>query len=124
MIGAIYIPEKIYDNENYYRNPRYNRAGEFIENLVTDNVLEFSHRYFHLASFEEFLFEDLPEFINMGYMRSTTTHNNAVYFLPPNANMKQNAVHFHYSKNVLKFYDVEPIDFAYHREILREKAGL
>lgn len=124
MIGAIVIPEKIYDNENYYKKELYNRGGEFIENMVTDNVLEFSHRYFHLATFKEFLTEDLPEFINMGYMRSTTTYNNAVYFLPQYANMKQEAIHFHYTKNAIKFFDVEPLDFAQYRETLREKAGL
>ena len=64
LIAAIQIPEQIYDRENFFNNEKYNRAGEFIENMVTDNMLEFHHRWFNMASFEEFLMEDLPEYMN------------------------------------------------------------
>lgn len=69
QIGRIEIPEKVYDNENLYRieADKYSRGGEFIENLVTDNMIEYCHRWFHLANIEEFI-EDIDEFYyNKGF---------------------------------------------------------
>ena len=40
---------------------RYSRSGEFIENMVTDNEIEFCKRWFHLAGFNELL-EDANEY--------------------------------------------------------------
>ena len=61
QIGYIDIPEQVYDNENTYHLDKYSRGGEFIENLTSDNLLEFSHRWLHLAGFKEFL-EDWAEY--------------------------------------------------------------
>lgn len=65
QVGRIIIPEKVYQNENVYKTEedKYSRSGEFIENLVTDNIIEYCKRWFHLAGFTEFL-EDLNEFYN------------------------------------------------------------
>ena len=40
---------------------KYSRSGEFIENMVTDNEIEFCKRWFHLAGFNELL-EDANEY--------------------------------------------------------------
>lgn len=54
---------------------KYSRGGEFIENMVTDNEIEFCKRWFHLAGFNELL-EDANEyfesrtFSNMSYIQS------------------------------------------------------
>ena len=54
---------------------KYSRSGEFIENMVTDNEIEFCKRWFHLAGFNELL-EDANEyfenkmFSNMNYIQS------------------------------------------------------
>lgn len=63
QVGRIVIPEKVYQNENVYKTDedKYSRGGEFVENLVTDNIIEYCKRWFHLAGFTEFL-EDLNEF--------------------------------------------------------------
>ena len=66
QVGKIIIPEKVYKNENSYNQEKYSRAGEFIENMVTDNILEFAHRYFNLASYKEML-EDFEEYYRMKY---------------------------------------------------------
>lgn len=63
QIGRIDIPQRIYVNENVYRNPKYSRSGEFIENMVSDNWIEFCHRWFHLANVEEFL-QDMREYFD------------------------------------------------------------
>lgn len=63
QIGRILIPEKVYEHENTYHitEEKYSRSGEFIENMVTDNIIEYAHRWFHLANFVEFL-EDINEY--------------------------------------------------------------
>lgn len=63
QIGRIEIPNKVYANENAFNieKEKYSRGGEFIENLVTDNMIEYCHRWFHLANIEEFL-SDMDEF--------------------------------------------------------------
>ena len=56
QVGKIEIPHKIYKNENAYRiEVGYSRSGEFIENKVTDNIIEFAHRWFHLGSVQDLI---------------------------------------------------------------------
>lgn len=80
QIGKIEIPEKVYENENQYCKSeedaqKYSRSGEFIENMVTNNEIEFCKRWFHLAGFNELL-EDANEyfankmFSNMSYIEA------------------------------------------------------
>lgn len=67
--GKIEIREKVYDDENAYHieDEKYSRGGEFIENLVTDNHIEFCHRWFKLANITEMI-DDVDEFYNrFGY---------------------------------------------------------
>ena len=66
QIGKVNIEEKIYDNENRYVNEKYERGGEFIENLVCDNILEFCHRWLGLANFKEFL-NDIEEYYKLNF---------------------------------------------------------
>ena len=61
QIGRIVIPDQVYDHENFYNNPKYQRGGEFVENMVTDNIIEFCHRWFHFASFMELL-QDIQQY--------------------------------------------------------------
>ena len=63
QIGRIEINTKVYNNENTYNIPeeKYSRGGEFIENMVTDNVIEYCHRWFHLSNIEQML-DDIDEF--------------------------------------------------------------
>ena len=58
--------EKVNNNENALLNDLYTRGGEFLENKVTDNTIEFCHRWFGLGSFMEVL-DDLDEYYrNLG----------------------------------------------------------
>ena len=67
QVGKIEIPNKVYKFENLYgiEEEKYSRGGEFIENMVTDNIIEFCNRWFNLANYQEFL-EDIDEFYS-GY---------------------------------------------------------
>ena len=66
QIGRIIIPNKVYSGENTYKidEEKYSRSGEFIENLVTDNIIEFCRRWFNLAGINELL-EDIAEYFNI-----------------------------------------------------------
>ena len=64
QIGKIEIENKVYENENRYVNDKYERGGEFIENLVCDNPIVFSNRWLHLANFMEMLM-DLDEYYRL-----------------------------------------------------------
>ncbi len=81
QIGKIIIPNKVYENENAYNieKERYSRGGEFIENMVTDNEIEFCKRWFHLAGFNELL-EDANEYFenkmfgSMNYIQTMNSY--------------------------------------------------
>lgn len=63
---------KIYNNENSFNTEHYVRGGEYIENLVSDNIIEFSKRWLGLAGFNEFMI-DWQEF-NEKYLKSYSTN--------------------------------------------------
>lgn len=66
QIGKIIIEEQVYNNENRYGNDKYERGGEFIENLVCDNIILFAHRWFRLANFKEML-SDIDEYYKLNF---------------------------------------------------------
>lgn len=63
IIARIEIPEKVYEYENPFNhymegaddidNRIYLRSGNYIEDLISENVIEFCHRWMHYASFME-----------------------------------------------------------------------
>ena len=64
IIGKIFIDNKVHKFENPYHNEDYDRGGQFIEDLVTGNSLEFGRRWFNFASFREML-EDIEEYFTL-----------------------------------------------------------
>ena len=85
QVGKIIIDEKVYENENMYNveKEKYSRSGEFIENMVTDNEIEFCKRWFHLAGFNELL-EDANEYFegkmlsNMNYIQAINSYGDTL----------------------------------------------
>ena len=73
QLGKVNIPSKVYKNENLYNNSNYTRSGEFIENMVADNFIEFAERWFHLAGIKEII-EDIDDlYIANGFDRYSKT---------------------------------------------------
>jgi hypothetical protein len=64
QIGMVNIPEKIFESENPNNDPKYCRAGAYIENLASGNVLDFCKRWLHLGSFDEVL-DDIIEYFTL-----------------------------------------------------------
>ena len=73
QIGKIEIPNKIYKNENAYNTEGYTRSGEFIENKVTDNVIEFCHRWFHLGGVMD-LITEIDNKVSKNGIKYNTVH--------------------------------------------------
>lgn len=90
QIGKIVIDEKVYEYENRYCDDKYTRGGEFIENLVCDNILEFSSRWLQLASFSEML-NDIKEYYTIKfntmygykYLYNDCVYENGRYIISP-----------------------------------------
>lgn len=64
IIGKIFIDNKVNPAENPYHNAQYDRGGQFLEDLVTDNPLEFGKRWLHFGNVYEVL-EDIDEYFNI-----------------------------------------------------------
>ncbi|MBR6289170.1 MAG: hypothetical protein IKR19_07545 [Acholeplasmatales bacterium] len=92
QIGRIEIDEKVYPNENVYKYELYSRGGEFVENMVTDNHIEFCHRWFGLASVEEFI-SDMDEYYSeIGLGRYSDIEKNTRSALIPTSNRVKEAM--------------------------------
>lgn len=113
QVGKIIIPEKVYKNENSYNQEKYSRAGEFIENMVTDNILEFAHRYFNLASYREML-EDFDEYYRL-YRTGFNLDKKYGYGLRYDSSIIHSPISFNYHiKSPVKFFPEEtPIDHTW-----------
>lgn len=85
QVGRIVIPEQVYDDENPYmvEETKYSRGGEFLDNMVVDNHLEFMHRWFGLPSIEEVV-DEIDNFYNQfGFgTYSTTLYDPKAAILP------------------------------------------
>lgn len=64
QVGMIDIPEKIYKYENPNKEKKYSRAGAYIENLASGNVLDFCKRWLHLGTFDEVI-DDIIEYFTL-----------------------------------------------------------
>lgn len=63
QIGKIIIDHKVHDKENMFKYDKYCPGGQFIEDFRSQNIIEFSHRWLHLANYSEFL-QDMDEFMS------------------------------------------------------------
>ena len=119
LIGAIKIPEQVYERENFYNNDKYNRAGEFMENFVTDNMLEFCSRYFKLARYKEFILEDMLEYYEKYYdlNQLRVPYNYGIYFTD-----NRSPINFNYSKKAIRFFP-ESLDYSKFTDKIRKEVG-
>ena len=110
MIGAIVIDDVVYGGENAYNSDKFVRSGEYIENLVSGNVLEFSKRWLGLAGFSEFIFEDIPEYLNAGntMRKPMKMVGYGVHFSTPKETIEP--IHFDYNPNPL-YFEPKPLDY-------------
>lgn len=89
IIGKILIDDPVHKYENPYHSEQYDRGGQFIEDLTTQNPLEFCKRWLHLAGFRELL-EDIDEYYqtHIPLMQQNIYNNNGMivpFVTRPNA---------------------------------------
>lgn len=63
IVGKISIDDQVSKYENPYHQEMYDRGGQFIEDLVTGNSLEFGKRWLNLGGIKELL-EDMEEYFS------------------------------------------------------------
>ena len=126
QVGKIEIPHKVYNRENTYKEENYSRSGEFIENMVVDNTIEFCERWFHLAGIKE-LIADIDE------LTEKTKHEKYSSFIidPNNKSIRDifladKTVHSPIIENQsahkpIIFYDKKPEDTSYNSLIEASK---
>lgn len=110
--------ERLYDNENSYMNDLYTRSGEFLENKVTDNIIEFCHRWFGLANIQDIL-TDIDEYYhkekisysNNGFWQEFNMKDHKLYVTPVTdiSNKKISPVYFEDNR-------IHPISFYTERK--------
>lgn len=61
QVGMIEIPNQIYENENPNKEEKFSRAGAYVENLASQNYLEFCKRWLHMGGFRE-VYDDIVEY--------------------------------------------------------------
>ena len=63
LIGHVNIPNKVYEFENRFHRDeiKWKREAQFMDDLQSHNWIEFFHRWFHYASYEE-LYDDVIEY--------------------------------------------------------------
>ena len=83
IIGKIEINHKVFEGENPFNKIQegldrktdddaeniriYIRGGQFAEDLISENTIEFCHRWFHYASFKEWIEDFTYYFTNIEY---------------------------------------------------------
>ena len=133
QIGRIDIPEKVYAHENTYHidDEKYSRGGEFIENMVTDNIIEYAHRWFHLGNIKEII-EDIDEYYDNGFGTFSNLYNAGFgtngkeSAVVPTSYLPKSPVHFSTKRPVdspVEFFTTRDRSVTYD-SLLIEKEGL
>lgn len=61
IIGKIIIDQKVHKYENPYHDDKYDRGGQFMEDLITENPLEFGKRWLSLGGIHDVI-ADIKEY--------------------------------------------------------------
>lgn len=63
QIGKVFIPEKVFENENPYNNDAYDRGGNFLDDMQSQNWIQFCSRWFGVSNFKSLL-DDVYYYLN------------------------------------------------------------
>lgn len=126
QIGRIMIPHKVYKNENAYNLENYSRSGEFIDNLVTDNIIEYCCRWFRLGNILDII-SDIDDYCRKlslpSYNDKLGTGQYDVSTLGlPNTKERISPIHFTNKNGYRPFgiYKNKPEDITYNSLLLGE----
>ena len=63
MYGKVFFPEQLDPKENRFNNDTFDRTVWFIEDLVSNDRINFCNRYLNLAGYEQ-MYDDIIEYFN------------------------------------------------------------
>ena len=120
LISKITIPNKVHKKENNFFNKFYDRGGAYIEDLMSENYIEFSHRWLGLANVKEMI-DDLKEyFTNHPFVNMTDLDeiNHPVYtpikFVDKEKFVYSPIVYYDEEDKEIDYRIPEEIDFSYY----------
>ena len=120
LISKITIPNKVHKKENNFFNKFYDRGGAYIEDLMSENYIEFSHRWLGLANVKEMI-DDLKEyFTNYPFVNMTDLNeiNHPVYtpikFVDKEKFVYSPIVYYDEEDKEIDYRIPEEIDFSYY----------
>ena len=107
QVGKIIIEDKVYEFENPYKidESLYSRGGEFVENLITGNIIEFCRRWMGFAGIMDFI-EDINEFYNMNNYVDYLDSNPAIIFNKSKVEEPIYFTHLKYETPITFRYDI------------------
>ena len=95
MYGKVLFDEALDPKENRFNNPYYDRTVWFMEDLMSDNIIDFCHRYLGMPNYEE-MYDMILEFFRtiknpIGAFRYVdfSTGNKFMYHLINNSKARQ-----------------------------------
>ena len=116
--AKIFIEGEMHEKENVFFDEYYDRGGQYIEDLISENYIEFAHRWLGFANIREML-EDVDEFFNMNPFPNLVTPRE----INENLNVPIRFYDDKYKFSPIIFYDEneevnniipERIDFSYY----------
>ena len=84
IIAKIEIDHKVFNYENPFNKKFYVRGGNYIEDLISENVIEFCHRWLHYANFMQWLDDLRYYFTNVETPMFNIQPNNLFVRVDPN----------------------------------------
>ena len=113
QIGKIEIENQVYDKENPFEYDKYCRGAQFLQDLYSDNYIEFAERWFHLAGFKEML-EDMDEYFKTHTPIGERYRGENNSFIKWNDNSIQNDI-LNTLRNTVQM-DIDDIDMIMRRK--------
>ena len=120
LISKITIPNKVHKKENNFFNKFYDRGGAYIEDLMSENYIEFSHRWLGLANVKEMIDDLKKYFTNHPFVNMTDLDeiNHPVYtpikFVDKEKFVYSPIVYYDEEDKEIDYRIPEEIDFSYY----------
>ena len=126
QIGRIIIDHKVHDKENPFNYEEYVGGGQFIEDFISQNYIEFCQRWLHLAGFQEMI-EDIREYFSKViylpqlYMYNRNGYLNTVNITDKNVCVKAVTINEDKPMEKVVTMHVKEVDHSKLRDILIEE---
>ena len=118
QIGKIKIDNKVHDLENIYDYTFYDRGGQYIEDYVSGETLEFAKRWLHFGGYEDIL-NDIIEYFTKVKVPSTPILQveddgiKGIYYHNPEAGLRRGINYDNYGVRGISYYP-KKLDYEHY----------